>query len=172
MRYVYYLEYSALRGGIMWHEAQLKIQEVAMKTKNRFTMILGALFAAVSMAAIAATSPFLGSQGDPHGTLYLNVDQSARQIFPVKIWSVDGQLTNRSDQGMLWVKPGNYTFSVKLGKVNMADVPGLERGTSDGQQDHNLKVTVEQGKAYYIGAKFSAAGKWEPVVWKTEDQKP
>jgi len=141
-----------------------------MKMKSRFTMMLGGMLALASMAVIAATSPFLGSQSDPHGTLYLNVDQSARQIFPVKIWSVDGQLTNRSDQGMLWVKPGDYTFSVKLGKVNMADVPGLERGANY-QEDHDLKVTVEQGKAYYIGAKFSAAGKWEPVVWKTEDQK-
>lgn len=143
-----------------------------MKMKgSRFSMIVGGMLALASMAAIAATSPFLGSQGDPHGTLYLNVDQSARQIFPVKIWSVDGQLTNRSDQGMLWVKPGDYTFSVKLGKVNMADVPGLQRGANYGQEEHNLKVTVEQGKSYYIGAKFSASGKWEPVVWKTEDQK-
>jgi hypothetical protein len=140
--------------------------------RHKSQAVLGTLLALASIAVMAATSPFLGSQGDPHGTLYLNVDQSARQIFPVKIWSVDGQLTNRSDQGMLWVKPGDYTFSVKLGKVNMANVPGLERGASYGQEEHNLKVTVEQGKAYYIGAKFSAAGKWEPVVWKTEDQKP
>ena len=140
--------------------------------RNKSKAVLGVLLALVSMAAIAAASPFLGSQSDPHGTLYLNVDQSARQIFPVKIWSVDGQLTNRSDQGMLWVKPGDYTFSVKLGKVNMADVPGLQRGANYGLQEHDLKVTVEQGKAYYIGAKFSASGKWEPVIWKTEDQKP
>ena len=140
--------------------------------RHKSKAVLGALLALASMAAIAAASPFLGSQGDPHGTLYLDVDQSARQIFPVKIWSVDGQLTNRSDQGTLWVKPGDYTFSVKLGKVNLADVPGLQRGANYGLQEHDLKVTVEQGKSYYIGAKFSAAGKWEPVVWKTEDQKP
>ena len=143
-----------------------------MKMRSRFTMILSAMLALASMAAIAATSPFLGSRSDPHGTLYLDVDQSARQIFPVKIWSVDGQLTNRSDQGTLWVKPGDYTFSVKLGKVDLADVPGLQRSADYGMQEHDLKVSVEQGKSYYIGAKFSAAGKWEPVVWKTEDQKP
>jgi hypothetical protein len=148
-------------------------EEVIMNIlRSKAQTILGIVLGLASVAAIAATSPFLGSQGDPHGTLYLNVDQSAKQIFPVQIWSVDGKLTNRNDQGMLWVKPGDYTFSVKLGQaVNLADVPGLERGANYGQQEHDLKVTVEQGKSYYIGAKFSASGKWEPVVWKTEDQK-
>lgn len=145
-----------------------------MKTsKRRFTVLLGTLLALVSVAGIAASgSPFLGSANDPHGTLYLNVDQTARQIYPVQIWQVDGKLTNRNDQGMLWVKPGDYTFTVKLGRdVNLADVPGLQRSSSYGQQEHQIKVSVEQGKAYYVGAKFTASGKWEPVVWKTEDQK-
>jgi hypothetical protein len=145
-----------------------------MKTsKSRIAMVLGALAALVSVAGMAASdSPFLGSQGDPHGTLILNVDQTAKQIYPVLIWQVDGKLTNRDDQGMLWVKPGDYTFTVKLGRaVNLANVPGLERDASNGQQEHEIKVSVEQGKSYYVGAKFSASGKWEPVIWKTEDQK-
>lgn len=145
-----------------------------MKTsKGRFAVMMGALLALASMAGMAASdSPFLGSASDPHGTLYLNVDQTAKQIYPVLIWQVDGKLTNRSDQGVLWIKPGDYTFTVKLSRdVNLADVPGLQRGSGYGQQEHQIKVSVEQGKAYYVGAKFSASGKWEPVVWKTEDQK-
>jgi hypothetical protein len=144
-----------------------------MKTlKNTFPVVVGALLALASVAAIAASSPFLGSQGDPHGTLYLNVDQTAKQIYPVSIWQVDGQLTNRSDQGMLWVKPGDYTFSVKVDRaVNLANVPGMQRRAGYGQDQHDIKVTVEQGKSYYIGAKFDASGKWTPVIWKTEDQK-
>ncbi|MGH8306937.1 MAG: hypothetical protein ACRER0_01545 [Gammaproteobacteria bacterium] len=101
----------------------------------------------------------------------MNVNQSAKQIWPVKIWAVDGQLTNRSNQGVLWIKPGEYTLDMKLGKVNMADVPGLERSARYGQEKHELKISVEAGKAYYIGAKFEASGKWQPVVWKTEDSK-
>jgi hypothetical protein len=103
----------------------------------------------------------------------------------VNIWAVDGQLTNRDDQGMLWVKPGEYTFTVKVAKefnanvgkpsavrgVNMADAPGLQRDVRGNTDQHDLKVTVEEGKAYYIGAKLGAGGKWEPVVWKTEDEK-
>ena len=47
-------------------------------TKGTFAMVTAALLALVSVAGIAASdSPFLGSQGDPHGTLYLNVDQTA-----------------------------------------------------------------------------------------------
>ena len=142
-------------------------------SKSRFATVTALLLALVSVAGMAASdSPFLGSQGDPHGTLYLNVDQTAKQTFPVQVWTVDGKLTNRNDQGVLWVKPGDYTFGVKVAKsVNLADVPGMQRRAGYGQDQHDLKITVEQGKSYYIGAKFNASGKWEPVVWKTEDQK-
>ena len=130
---------------------------------------VAAALAAISLAALAA--PFLGSSKDPHATLYLNVDQRAKQIYPVNVWAVDGKLTNRSDQGMLWVTPGEYTFTFKMKAVNMADAPGLARD-SGGQHDqpHDLKVTLEAGKAYYIGGKLGPSGTWEPTVWKTEDQ--
>ncbi|MGB9430352.1 MAG: hypothetical protein WCC11_10865 [Gammaproteobacteria bacterium] len=142
-----------------------------MKTviRNSFGWLVGLLLAAVCAAAMA--SPFVGSRSEPHAVLYLNVNQSAKQIWPVKIWAVDGQLTNRSNQGVLWIKPGDYSFNVKLGAVNMADVPGLERNARFGQEQHELKLSVEAGKAYYIGAKFSAAGKWQPEVWKTDAAK-
>ncbi len=142
-------------------------------SKGRFAVVTAVLLALVSVAGMAASdSPFLGTQGDPHGTLYLNVDQTAKQTYPVQVWTVDGKLTNRNDQGMLWVKPGDYTLGVKLAKsVNLADIPGMQRRAGYGQDQHDLKITVEQGKSYYIGAKFDASGKWEPVVWKTEDQK-
>lgn len=130
---------------------------------------IAALLIAISAAAVA--SPFLGSKSDPHATLYLDVDQHAKQIYPVNIWMVDGKLSNRTDQGTLWVTPGEYTFSFKMHTVNQADAPGLVRD-SGGQRDqpHDLKVTLEAGKAYYIGGKLGASGTWVPTVWKTEDQ--
>ena len=160
---------------------------ISMRKLAAFT---GAVLLVSASLAGAADSPFLGSKNEPHGTLYLNVDKRASQIYPVNIWMVDGKLTNRDDQGVLWVKPGDYTFTFKVAKdfnltvnkpgavasqervqgVNMADAPGLQRDSGK-SEEHVLKVTVEAGKAYYIGAKLGARGKWEPVVWKTEDQK-
>jgi len=131
--------------------------------------LTGLLLAMVCAAAMA--SPFVGSRSEPHAVLYLNVNQSAKQIWPVKIWAVDGQLTNRSNQGVLWIKPGVYVFKIKLGTVNLADVPGLSRSVEFSQQDHELKINVKAGKAYYIGAKFKASNQWWPVVWKTADAK-
>lgn len=131
--------------------------------------LVGAMLAAV--CAGAAASPFVGTRSEPHAVLYLNVNQTAKQIWPVKIWAVDGQLTNRSNQGVLWIKPGDYSFNVKLGAMNLADVPGLARNARYGQEAHDLKLSVEAGKAYYIGAKFAASGKWQPEVWKTEPAK-
>src|SRR5579859_4953132 len=102
--------------------------------------VIATLLAAISLASAAADSPFLGSKSDPHGTLYLNVDQTAKQTYPVEIWSVDGKLTNRNDQGMLWVKPGDYTFSVKVSRaVNLANVPGLQTRAGYGLDQHDLK---------------------------------
>ena len=137
-----------------------------MKTRI-FPWVAGVLLAAVSVAAVAA-SPFVGSQSEPHGVLILNVNQSAKQIWPVRIWAVDGELTDRSNQGVLWIKPGDYTFKIRLGVVNLADVPGLSRSATYGQESHELKLKVQAGTAYYIGAKFVASGHWQPTVWKTE----
>lgn len=108
-----------------------------------------------------------GVMSGPHAKLYLDVDQRAKQIYPVEIWKIDGKLTNH--RGVMWIKPGDYTFSVKVsGKVNLADLPGLKSKPSLGPQEHTLTLKVEAGKAYYIGAKFDSAGDWQAVVWKTE----
>ncbi|MDE2235433.1 MAG: hypothetical protein KGL13_04815 [Gammaproteobacteria bacterium] len=123
------------------------------------------------VSTLAMAAPFVGSRNEPHAVLYLNENQTARQIWPVKIWAVDGKLTNRSNQGVLWVKPGEYSFDFKLGKVNLADVPGLSRNAVYGQKTHVLKLKLEAGKAYYIGAKVLASGDWQPTVWKVEQSK-
>ncbi|MGH8398657.1 MAG: hypothetical protein ACRETA_10505 [Gammaproteobacteria bacterium] len=85
---------------------------------------------------------------------------------------VDRKLTNRSDQMVVWMKPGSYTLSIKLTKVvNMDYTPGLTQKMPDAKQMHDLKLSVKAGKAYYIGAKFDTSGKWQPEVWKTADIK-
>lgn len=145
-----------------------------MKTliHKSFIGLIAVLLATISAAAVAAGSPFVSSRSESHAVLYLDVNQAAKQIYPVRIWEVDGKLTNRSNQGVLWIKPGEYTVKIKLGAaVNLADVPGLQRNAVYGQKTHELKLKVEAGKAYYIGAKFAASGDWQPQVWKTEAAK-
>lgn len=128
----------------------------------------GALLALVLTSA-AAAAPFVDSARDPHATLYLNVSQTARQIYPVEIRAVDGKLTNRTDEGALWITPGEYSLDLKVSEVvNPANLPGLQTSARFGEENHTLKLTVAAGQAYFIGAKFDAAGKWQPVVWKTE----
>jgi hypothetical protein len=142
-----------------------------MKDMMRATVagFCGLLLVLVCAQAMAA--PFVGSRSEPHAVLYLNVNQTAKQIWPVKIWAVDGKLTNRSNQGVLWVKPGEYVFDFKFDTVNLADVPGLSRNAAYGRISHNLKLKLEAGKAYYIGAKVMASGDWQPTVWKIEQSK-
>lgn len=141
-----------------------------MKVANSDVMIraAGALLALALTSAVAA-APFVESARDPHATLYLSVSQTAKQIYPVEIRAVDGKLTNRTDEGALWITPGEYQLDLKVSDVvNLANLPGLQTSARFGEEDHTLKVTVTAGQAYFIGAKFDASGKWQPVVWKTE----
>ncbi|MGB9430353.1 MAG: hypothetical protein WCC11_10870 [Gammaproteobacteria bacterium] len=140
--------------------------------RNSFRWLAGLLLAAVCAAAVAAPSPFVSSRSEPHAVLYLNYKMIPSRIYPVRIWMVDGKLTNRSDQPVVWLKPGEYSFKIKLTKVvNLAYVPGATQKLPDARQMQDLKLSVEAGKAYYIGAKFDASGKWRPEVWKTTDIK-
>ena len=143
---------------------------MAMPIRNSFRWLTGLLLAAFCVTATA--SPFVNSRSELHAVLYLNYQMIPRKIYPVRIWMLDGKLTNRSDQGVLWIKPGNYTFRVKLAKVvNLAYLPGLRQKLPDARQMQEMKLDVAAHEAYYIGAKFAASGKWQPEVWKTENTK-
>lgn len=139
--------------------------------RNSAAWFAGALFAAVCVVASAAvSSPFVGSRSEPHAVLYLNYKMVPRQIYPVRIWMVDGKLTNRSNQNVVWMRPGEYRLTIKLTKVvDMAYIPGMAQKMPDAKQMHDLKLKLEAGKAYYIGAQFDNSGAWQPVVWKTAD---
>ena len=140
--------------------------------RNPHIWLMGLLWATMCGAALAAASPFVNSRGEQHAVLYLNYKMVPRKIYPVRIWMVDGRLTNRSNQNVVWMKPGGYTLTIKLTRiVNMDYIPGLTQKLPDAKQMHHLKINVEAGKAYYIGAKFASSGTWQPVVWKTEDIK-
>ncbi|HEX6550968.1 MAG TPA: hypothetical protein VF117_09880 [Gammaproteobacteria bacterium] len=135
--------------------------------KSKFIWRCGvALFFLTTCATAADLSG--GVMTGSHATLYLNVDQRAQYIYPVEIWKIDGKLTNH--RGVMWIAPGEYTFSVKVsGRVKKADLPGFQMKPSTGPQEHTLKLKVEAGKAYYLGAKFDSTGGWQAVVWKTEN---
>ncbi|MGA9853364.1 MAG: hypothetical protein WBR15_10590 [Gammaproteobacteria bacterium] len=141
-----------------------------MQNPVRWLVVL--LLAVFCVAAVAAPSPFVNSRREPHAVLYLNYKMIPSRIYPVRIWMVNGKLTNRSNQGVIWMKPDEYTFNFKLTKVvNLDYVPGVTQKIPDARQTHEMKLSVEAGKAYYIGAKFDPSGKWQPEVWKTTDIK-
>lgn len=132
--------------------------------------LVGVLMAAAGGAAFAAGSPFVNSRSEPHAVLYLNYKMVPKRIYPVRLWMVDGQLTNRSEQEVVWMKPGDYNVTIKLTKViNLDYIPGLKQRMSDAKQMHAIKLSLQAGHAYYLGAKFDASGAWQPVVWKSEN---
>lgn len=151
---------DAARGG------RVCFQVLIMKTLLGAVILLAG--AAIPGAAVANTLPFVDSRAVPHAVLYLNFDQIPQKIRAVRIWKIDGRLSNRFDRGVLWLRPGDYTFTVMLKKVmSLRYAPGLAGSSGYRQDAHRLQLKVEAGKAYYLGAKLETSGEWQPVVWKT-----
>ena len=125
-----------------------------MPMRNSHKFIIGMLLAVLCTAA-NASPPFVSSQSVAHAVLYLDYELVPQKIWPVRIWMIDGKLTNRSDQREVWIQPGKYSLNMKLTKVvNLAYVPGLIKKHPEMRQMHDLDITVEAGKAYYLVAKF------------------
>lgn len=141
--------------------------------RNSLVWCAGVLCTAICVTAFAAvSSAFVSSRSEPHAVLYLNYQMVPSRIYPVRIWMVDGTLTNRSDQGVVWMKPGTYSLRITLTRVvNLDYVPGLKQKLPAARQMQDLKLELQAGKAYYLGAKFDPSGNWQPVVWKTADLK-
>lgn len=117
-------------------------------------------------AAVAA-HPF-ASPSEPHGLLVPDMQMTAQDIYPVEIVAIDGNLIP-GRKGPLWLKPGEYEFTVKLAdKVDLNYVFGLRRESRIHGQN-TIKIRIEEGMRYYLGAKMEGRNPtWKVVLWKTE----
>lgn len=116
-------------------------------------------------------SPF-AKPSEASGILNMSISRPAANIFPVSIYAIDGkQIVNRNSA--VWLKPGEHTISVNaIIDISNRRTSLLRRYKTNKQvENNNIKITVEDGKTYYVGfdANDSDPNKWRPVVWKVKD---
>lgn len=117
----------------------------------------------------AQAKDFFASAGEPHGVVRTEVMQSAKQIFPVRIVSINGRQTSTDHRGTVWLKPGEHTLTLR-GSMDKARTPGIKRNVGRGGGTSTLEITIEEGNTYYVGGKRNSDtdNRWTPVVWKVE----
>lgn len=134
--------------------------------------LLAAVLALMAPLASAA-SPIAGS-GEPHGIVVTSVKRVAQQIYPVEIETL-GDHNLATPLRSLRVKPGTYEVYARLREpVDRGLAPGLKYNRQMDQDfdDPPLRLTVEAGKTYYIGAKVKRPNEGlDLIVWKTEPSK-
>jgi hypothetical protein len=150
------------------------------------------------LAAVAATFAACASMpGDevsssqPHGVI--EVGQAPVELFPVVVQAIDGKPQSGAtgiprsaslivvrDSYFLDAKPtfrlapGEHTLDLTAVVKASAAAHFLHSRSTSNKEVGKLKVTVENGKHYFIAARVDNArpDEWEAVVYRTEDLKP
>jgi hypothetical protein len=102
----------------------------------------------------------------PHGVLVVGQSEIPEYIYPVFMVEVDG--TTVRDRRSSWVlEPGDHEIVVA---ADLSRATGSVRGgyTSRDEQPGRLKIFVEAGMKYWIGARFTGGPRdqWEAVIYR------
>jgi hypothetical protein len=127
------------------------------------------LFISLFSSYTLFASPF-AKPSEASGILNLSIARPSANIFPVTIYAIDGDQTINRNKA-IWLKPGVHTISVNS-VIDLSNrSKSLLRKHRIKKEDKNeLKITIEEGKTYYIGydANANDPNEWRPVVWKVK----
>jgi nicotinic acid phosphoribosyltransferase len=118
---------------------------------------------------ISLANPF-AKPSEAHGILKLNQSHPSNDIFPVKLYEINGEQVLKRENGV-WLKPGKHSIKVSavINKNQLTkSITKFQKGYN---RDKNiLDITVEEGNIYYVGydASDRNPNNWKPVVWKTK----
>ena len=141
------------------------------------------LFGAGSLGAAQAVDQFAG------GRLCINIISSdiPGGIYPAYIATIDGRNINSSDairptrtglgtgtglgtnRHTIRLAPGDHEIRLV---ADLTQATGtLSREINTRQSSGTVKIYVEEGRRYYLGARLTGnrRGEWEAVVWKVEE---
>lgn len=120
------------------------------------------------------------SSDDPHGVVTTFTSNIPEKIYPAYIAVIDGRnVQTTSAVGGLAGK--KHTFRLSPGDHTIRVVADLSQATGTlvtgtvytprGEQPGEIKLFVEAGRRYYIGARLTGSRRdeWEPVVWAVQD---
>jgi hypothetical protein len=102
----------------------------------------------------------------PHGVVVVGQSEIPEYIYPVYLVEVDG--TTVRDRRSSWtLDPGDHEIVVA---ADLSRATGSVRGgyTSREEQPGRLRIFVEPGMKYWIGARFKGGRRdeWEAVIYR------
>lgn len=151
------------------------------------------LFAAavVSLAACASMPGSEVSASQPHGVI--EVGRAPVDMHPVVIQAIDGKAQSGATgiprsaslivvrdsyfldaKPAFWLPPGEHSFDLTAVVTATAASHFLRSRSTSDKEVGKLKLTVENGKRYFVAARVdnSRPDEWEAVVYRVEDLKP
>jgi hypothetical protein len=150
--------------------------------------------AAWTLLALAAIATLTGcmearmlSGEERYGTVTTFTSDIPGGIYPAYIATIDGRNINSSDairptrtglgtgtglgtnRHTIRLAPGDHEIRLV---ADLTQATGtLSREINTRQSSGTVKIYVEEGRRYYLGARLTGnrRGEWEAVVWKVED---
>ena len=106
--------------------------------------------------------------GQRYATVYTAAHRKSEGIFPVVIYSIDGQ-KKTGERNLYQLPPGQHTIEAR-GIVDMDWVSAMSRDLTR-ENSPPLVFNFQSGTRYYIGLKASSSRRteWELVIWKQQE---
>lgn len=132
-------------------------------TTRSILLILGSLSGLV-LAGCADLRQALPDR--PHGVIVVGQSDIPEYIYPVALVELDGK-SSRTLKHSYTVEPGDHEIVVA---ADLTRATGSVRGgyTRRDEQPGRMKIFVEPGMKYWIGARFTGGRRdeWEAVIYK------
>jgi hypothetical protein len=176
---------KAPAGSLRWSTAAAKTeQEIAAMMESlsaRWLRFIGLVFglAAVVIAGGCMEARMLSSD-EPYGVVTTFTSDIPDKVYPAYIAVIDGRsVQSTSSVGGLSAR--KHTFRLAPGDHTIRVVADLTQATGTlntgvvytprGEQPGEMKLFVEEGRRYYIGARLTGTRRdeWEPVIWAVHD---
>lgn len=141
-------------------------------------MIVMAL--SVALVAAACTEARMLSSDEPYGIVTTFTSDIPEKIYPAYIAVIDGDNV-QSSSAVGGLAGRKHTFRLAPGDHTIRIVADLTQATGTlisgttytprGEQPGEIKLFVEAGRRYYLGARLTGSRRdeWEPVVWAVHD---
>lgn len=100
----------------------------------------------------------------------------ARDLFPARLISIDGELPGTASQQTYRVAPGRRVLVVAemIEQEYFSNIANMQRGRRSGNGYKTLEVDIQPGVIYFLAARFHRdrgdrildGSYWQPVLWK------
>ena len=150
------------------------------KSRTMAGMVCLFLTAGVSLSG-CMEAKMLTDSNDRYGVITTFHSNIPGKIYPAYVATIDGK---NQQSGRALTGNGldtKYTFRLPPGEHTIRIVADLRQATGvipatytpRSQQPGTLKIFVEEGREYFLGARLtgSRTDEWEAVVWRVEDLK-